>query len=140
MKFVLPFLFTFLYTIQSNGQDLYFPPNFSEEWETLDPQDLDWCTDKITDFDNFLAESNSNAFIALKDGKIVHEAYFNDFDLNSSWYWASAGKTITAAMIGIAQEEGALDINDATSLYLGEGWTDCPSEEGNITIRKDYQP
>ncbi len=44
-------------------------------------------------------------------------------DQDSFWYWASAGKTLTAALVGIAQEEKLLSIYDRTDKYLGKGWT-----------------
>ena len=136
MKSINIFLFCCFVTVQIHAQDLYFPPNFSEVWETMSLTELDWCEDKIDDFNTFLEETNTNACIILKDGKMAHESYFNDFDLTTSWYWASAGKSLTAAMIGILQEEGLLDINDLTSEYLGEGWTNCDlQDENKIKIR-----
>ena len=54
----------------------------------------------------------------------------------SIWYWASAGKTLTGFTVGIAQEQDLLNIDEATSKYLGQGWTTTTAEqEGNITIR-----
>jgi len=136
LKYISPLLIFCFLIIQIQAQDLYFPPNFSEEWETMEPSELDWCEANIDDFNTFLEESNTNACIILKDGRMVHESYFNDFDLSTVWYWASAGKTITAAMIGLLQEEGLLEISDMTSEHLGEGWTSCDSEdEDQITIR-----
>ncbi len=136
MKKYYLFILLLFIAFQSNAQDLYFPPNFSEEWETFETSDLDWCEENIDDFDTFLEESNTNACIILKNGKIAHESYFNDFDLSTVWYWASAGKTITAAMIGVLQEEGLLNISDKTSDHLGVGWTSCDVEdEDQITIR-----
>ena len=39
-------------------------------------------------------------------------------------------------LVGIAQEQGFLDINDPTSNYLGTGWTSCStSQELAITVR-----
>lgn len=71
----------------------------------------------------------------LKDGKIVLEKYFGSFTKDSPWHWASAGKTLTSALVGIAQEEGLLKINEKTSKYLGKGWTSCPVEkEDKISI------
>ncbi|MEM9548717.1 MAG: serine hydrolase [Bacteroidota bacterium] len=122
-------------SIHLNAQELYFPPNFSEEWETTSLEELNWCEENVADFDVFLEETNTKACIILKDGKIAHESYFDDFDLGKSWYWASAGKTITSTMIGILQEEGALSITDKTSQYLGESWTNCDElNEEKITI------
>ncbi|MGE5682868.1 MAG: serine hydrolase, partial [Bacillota bacterium] len=55
---------------------------------------------------------------------------------DSLWYWASAGKTLTAFLIGKAQEEKLLSISEASSKYLGLGWTNAPKEkEDKITIR-----
>lgn len=79
---------------------------------------------------------NSKAFLVLKDGRIVIEHYFGTFTQDSLWYWASAGKSLTAFLVGKAQEEGFLDINDPSSDYLGAGWTSCtPLQEGAITVR-----
>jgi len=82
-----------------------------------------------------LEEENTKGFIVLKDGKIVLEKYFGTFTQDSFWYWASAGKTLTAFLIGKAQEENLLSIDDPTSEYLGDGWTDCtPDQEDQISI------
>jgi CubicO group peptidase (beta-lactamase class C family) len=117
------------------SQNLYFPPLSGNTWETISPDSLGWCTDKIDTLLNFLDQKNSKAFIILKDGKIVIEHYFDTFTRDSIWYWASAGKTLTAFLTGIAQEESYLSISDSTSKYLGSGWTSCPPEkERLITI------
>jgi len=85
---------------------------------------------------NFLEQQNSKAFIVLKDGKIVLEKYFGTFTQDSLWYWASAGKTLTSYLIGKAQEQGYLSINDTASKYLGVGWTNCTrQQEDSIAIR-----
>ena len=36
------------------------------------------------------------------------------------------GKTLTATVTGIAQQEGLLNINNKVSDYLGTGWTSAP--------------
>jgi CubicO group peptidase (beta-lactamase class C family) len=118
-----------------SGQSLYFPPA-TGTWDTLSPSDLNWCREKLDSLHNYLEVKNSKAFIILKDGKIMVEWYFDGFKQDSLWYWASAGKTVTSMLTGIAQQEGFLDIQDPTSQYLGTGWTDCDStEEAAITIR-----
>lgn len=117
-------------------QNLYFPPNTSNIWDTLSPTSLGWCQDKIDSLLNYLDEKNTKAFILLKNGKIVIEKYYGTFTQDSLWYWASAGKTLTGFTVGIAQQEGLLSINDTTSQYLGNGWTSCPtSKEEMITIK-----
>ncbi len=130
------FLFIFILSFYKlSTQSLYFPPNNSNQWDTLAPQRLGWCDYKIDSLYNFLESSNSRGFILLKDGKIVLEKYFNGHDLSKVWYWASAGKSLTAFMVGIAQQDGLLNINDTSSKYLGKGWTSCPqAKEDLITI------
>lgn len=131
---IVVILVVFCSTIQA--QELYFPPNGSETWETLPPDSLNWCQENIDALYSFLDEQESKAFILLKDGKIVLEHYTGTFTADSSWYWASAGKTLTAFLIGIAQEDGLLNIDDPSSIYQGTGWTSCTEpEESQILIR-----
>ncbi|WP_452228156.1 MULTISPECIES: hypothetical protein [unclassified Lacinutrix] len=55
----------------------------------------------------------------------------NGYTSSSSWYWASAGKTLTATLIGIAEEEELIDTNNKVSDYLGTGWTSASLEKEN---------
>ncbi|CAN5449510.1 serine hydrolase [soil metagenome] len=121
---------------------IYFPPNGST-WETATPASLGWDESKIPDLKNFLQTSNSRALIVLKDGKIIIEEYLgkdlngtNSFTPGSSWYWASAGKTLTSVLVGIANGDGKIDLNARSSQYLGTGWTSLTLEQENkITVR-----
>lgn len=118
-----------------SAQNLYFPPIAGNEWETLSPDSLNWCPDSLQALINYVGNNNSKALLILKDGKIVSENYFNGFVSTDNWYWASAGKTATAFLIGMAQEEGILDINQPSSTYQGTGWTACtPEQEQAITV------
>ncbi|MEP6646692.1 MAG: serine hydrolase [Saprospiraceae bacterium] len=118
------------------SQELYFPPVTGNTWETVSPGSLGWCEDAIPSLLDYLETNNTKAFIVLKDGKIVIEKYFGSFTRDSVWYWASAGKTLTSFMVGIAQQENLLSISDTSSQYLGQGWTNCTTEQENkITIR-----
>ncbi|HEX2535137.1 MAG TPA: serine hydrolase domain-containing protein, partial [Chitinophagaceae bacterium] len=77
----------------------------------------------MADLEAFLQLKKTKAFIILKNGRMVKERYFGTFTADSLWFWASAGKTLTAFVVGVAQQEGKLDIDDKTSKYLGTGWT-----------------
>jgi CubicO group peptidase (beta-lactamase class C family) len=117
------------------AQNLYFPPISSNNWDTLAPNRLGWCSDRLDSLDAFLEGNGTKAFIYLKDGKIVLERYYAGHNINSNWYWASAGKTLTAFLTGIAAQEGKLKLSDSTSAFLGNGWTDCsPEDEARISI------
>lgn len=114
---------------------LYFPPA-SGTWETVTPASLAWNNTALANTFNFLEQKNTKAFIILYNGRIVAEKYFGSFTADSLWYWASAGKTLTATLVGIAQKEGLLNLSDAAGKYLGDGWTSLPkAQEQQITIR-----
>lgn len=128
-------LLVVLFPLLSKGQ-LYYPPTTGNAWDTIAPADLGYCPDSIDALYDFLQQNKTKGFILLKDGKIVLEKYFGNFTVDSNWYWASAGKTLTAGLVGIAQEQNLLSISDKVSKYLGSGWTSCTlPQEDNITIR-----
>ena len=123
-------------TIPDPSSNLYFPPISSDEWEELSLSELAWNTAAKQPLLELLENNNTKAFIILKDGKIALEAYFGEFTKDSIWYWASAGKTLTAFTVGIAQEKNLVDIENKTSFYLGEGWTAAePEKEALISVR-----
>lgn len=118
------------------SNQLYFPPTTGSTWETLTPASLGWNESNLQSLYTYLQQKNTKAFIVLKNGRIVSEKYFGTFTADSLHYWASAGKTMTAFLTGVAQQEGLLDINRKTSNYLGRGWTALPAaKEDLITVR-----
>lgn len=122
--------------VENPGEStLYFPPLNSDSWDTVDMTTLGWETSEEQPLYDFLEENNTDAFLILKDGKIVLERYFGDFAQDQNHVWNSAGKTLTAFTVGIAQQEGLLSITDAASDYLGEGWSNLtPDQEQNISL------
>ena len=117
MKKILILLFLIISKEQASAQ-LYFPPANGSIWDTISPSTLGWCQDKIDSLVDYLGNKNSKAFILLKDGKIVVEHYYGTFTQDSLWYWASAGKSLTSFVVGIAKQEGLLNLADSTSKYL----------------------
>ncbi|QCX37939.1 serine hydrolase [Aureibaculum algae] len=114
---------------------IYFPSITDDDWETESIDNLNWNKAKLEPLLTFLEDNNTKGFIILKNGKMVIEKYFNGHSNTSIWYWASAGKTLTAAMTGIAEDDGYLNLNDKASLHLGSGWTSAPlAKENLITV------
>lgn len=123
-------------TQTSSGESLYFPPIGSSTWETKTPESLGWNTANITALNTYLNDKHTKSFIVLHNGKIVMEQYFNGHSATTPWYWASAGKTLTSTVTGIAEQEGFLNINNKVSDYLGTGWTSAPLANENLITCK----
>jgi len=114
---------------------LYFPPIGSSDWETTSIDDLGWNSNAVDPLLNFLEGTDTRTFIILHKGKIVIEHYINGATANTSLPWFSAGKTLTAFIAGVAQEEGYLQLGDSSSDYLGVGWSSLTeSDESAITV------
>jgi len=129
------FVAVLLCSATTYSQKLYFPP-VSGTWETVPPSSLNWCGDRIDSLVEFVGKTNGKALIILKDGRIALERYYGNFTADSLWYWASAGKTVTSFLVGIAQQEGLIDITKSSATYLGQGWSSCSSkQEDDITVR-----
>lgn len=116
---------------------MYFPPITGNTWETKTPESLGWNTANIAALNTYLSDKNTKSFIILHNGKIVMEQYYNGHTSASPWYWASAGKTLTTAVTGIAEQEGFLNINNKVSDYLGTGWTSAPLAKENLITCKN---
>lgn len=116
---------------------MYFPPTTgSDTWETVTPQSLGWDVTKLNEAIDYAGIKNTYGLIILYKGRIVTEKYWNGWNMNTVYYIASAGKSVTAFLAGIAQQEGKLNINNKTSTYLGNGWTSAPlAKENLITVR-----
>lgn len=134
MKKFLILLFVII-SSTAQSQTTYFPPTTGTVWDTVSPASLGWCQDKVDSLINYIGNTNGKAFIVLKNGKIVIEKYYGTFTQDSAWYWASAGKSLTAFLIGLAQEQGYLNIHDSLPKYLGHGFSSCdPAAEDSIRI------
>lgn len=118
----------------SNQDTMYYPS--TTDWETVSASQLGWDTNAIEDLKSFLEQKNTKSFMVLVNGRIVMEEYFDGHTATTSWEWNSAGKTLVASTIGIAQQEGLLKIENKASDYLGPGWTNMPLEKENLITLK----
>lgn len=117
------------------AQTTYFPPLSGNVWASVSSDSLGWCTERIDSLDAFLERKGTKGFAILVNGKMAHERYYGAFAQDSLWYWASAGKTLTAIGVGFAQHEGLLQLSDSSSRFLGAGWTSLtPAQERQIQI------
>lgn len=115
---------------------MYFPSTTDTVWERVSPLTLGWKTDKLNELYSYLEQKHSKSFMILVNGRIVCEKYFNGHTVAADWQWNSAGKTLVACTVGIAEQNGFLNLNDKASAYLGWGWTSAPlAKENLITVR-----
>ncbi len=117
---------------------MYFPPSDgSATWETKSISSLGWNQSAVQPLLDYLQLKNTKSFIILINGRIVMENYFNGHNANSIWRWNSAGKTLTATVTGIAEQEGFINTNNKVSDYLGTGWTSAPTAKENLITCKN---
>jgi CubicO group peptidase (beta-lactamase class C family) len=121
----------------TNVESMYFPPINSSVWETKDITSLGWNTSKIQELKDFLIQNNTKSFMISVNGRIVMEEYYNGHNASATWEWNSAGKTLVASTVGIAQQENLLNINNKASEYLGSGWTNMPVDKENLITCKN---
>jgi CubicO group peptidase (beta-lactamase class C family) len=114
----------------------YFPPTTGTTWETKSIASLGWKENTIQQLLDYLTLTNSKSFVILVNGRIVMETYFNGHSATANWYWASARKTLTSTIAGIAEQEGTLNINNKVSDYLGTAWTSLPLAKENLITNK----
>jgi len=114
--------------------DYYYPK--TDVWDKVTPQSLGWDASKLKEAVQFAGANDSTALIVLYKGKIVAEEYWQRWGARSRANIASAAKSIMSTLIGIAQQQGNLRIDDFVSGYLGDGWSKAPLEkEQAITIK-----
>jgi CubicO group peptidase (beta-lactamase class C family) len=119
-------------------EQMYFPPtDGSTTWETKSILSLGWNQNAVQPLLEYLELKHSKSFMIIVNGRIVMENYFNGHTATTNWYWASAGKTLTATLSGIAEQEGFIDINNKVSDYIGTGWTNAPLAKENLITCKN---
>jgi CubicO group peptidase (beta-lactamase class C family) len=97
---------------------------------------LSWDSLKLEEALNYAGARSSYGVIILQNGRIVKEKYWNSWNQDTRYYIASAGKSVVASLVGIAQQDGILNINAPSSTYLGTGWTSLTSQQEQLITVK----
>ncbi|MBN8832653.1 MAG: serine hydrolase [Sphingomonadales bacterium] len=74
-----------------------------------------------TGYDAWAEKTYTNAFLVIRDGKILFEDYRNRSDAGTRFISFSMAKSITSMLLGIAVEQGAIkSIDDPVTAYVPE--------------------
>jgi CubicO group peptidase (beta-lactamase class C family) len=87
------------------------------------------------DFDEFLEQTDTIAFLVIKDDTLLYEDYFNGYNHNSTVTSFSIAKSFVSALVGIAINEGCINsVEDPITKYVPELLEKDPRYQ-NITLR-----
>lgn len=90
---------------------------------------------EVDNFENYLEDLDTQAFIVIQDDKIRYEKYFNSVQRDTLLTSFSVAKSFTSALIGIAIEQGYINsVDDPITEYLPE-LTERDQRFEAITIR-----
>lgn len=95
-------------------------PSDESAWVSADSEaitEVTWQGKKVT-FDEFLAATQTNAFLVIRDGKISYEKYLNGKTESTVLPSYSVAKTMTSLVIGQLVDEGTLKESDTFVSYL----------------------
>ena len=110
------------------------PPFGGVDWEMDEPEEHGLSSEGLDDLATLAEGLNSSCLLVLHDGVLVGEWYWNGYDADTSIPDVfSITKSITSALVGIADYQGVLDVDDRVSDYVPE-WQNTASED--VTIRQ----
>lgn len=81
-----------------------------------------------------LEKSNTASFLVVKDGKIVHEQYWNGYTANTPTNSFSMAKAVTVLLLGKALEEGKIESIDEKFSDYYENYANIPYGK-NLTLK-----
>jgi hypothetical protein len=69
----------------------------------------------------FLADTDTTAFLVIRDDALLYEGYFNGYDRASTQTSFSVAKSFVSALVGIAIQEGHIgSVDDPVTEYIPE--------------------
>ncbi|SHH24000.1 serine hydrolase domain-containing protein [Ferrimonas marina] len=63
---------------------------------------------------------DTDGYIVIHNGKILHEEYFGDFTAKDHHLWASSTKSLTGQALGLLVDQGKVDVNAKVESYIEE--------------------
>jgi CubicO group peptidase (beta-lactamase class C family) len=101
-------------------------------WAQGDPAELGFDAAKLEQIAAD-ADPETMCMLVMRNGEVVGEWYYGDATAETTNNVMSVTQAYTSTLVGIAQDEGYLDIDDKVSKYIPE-WVGTESED--VTIRQ----
>ncbi|MCB0977137.1 MAG: beta-lactamase family protein [Acidimicrobiales bacterium] len=101
------------------------------DWKTVEPASVDLDAGVLDDLADTARDNESTCLLVARHGRIAGEWYFNGGARDKAQEVFSATKSFASVIVGIAQDEGDLDIDDSASKYIGE-WKGTPAERVTV--------
>jgi CubicO group peptidase (beta-lactamase class C family) len=102
-------------------------------WRTVSPAAVGLDAAKLDRIAQTAKNGKSNCFVVVRDGKLAGEWYFNGTGPNTTQDVYSVTKSLTSTLVGIAQDEGKLQIGARASSWI-PAWSGTPSDP--VTIQE----
>lgn len=102
------------------------------DWSRVDPVSAGFDAEALDRLDTDAEEQKSACVVVTRDGRLVHEAYWNGAGPTTEQPAYSATKSYTSVLVGIAADKGLLSLDDSAAKYIPE-WKDTPAAK--VTIR-----
>ena len=102
------------------------------DWERATPEALGFDPGALDAAVQRAGEAGSSCFLVTRRGRLAGEWYWNGTDPSRGQEVWSATKAVTSTLVGLARDEGRLDLDDRVSDYV-KGWEGTDS--GEVTVR-----
>lgn len=102
------------------------------DWQTVLPAELGLDANALAQLATTADGSDSHCLVVTRKGRIVGEWYWDGWTQATEQVVFSATKSIASTLVGIAQDEGKLNVDDPASKYISE-WQGTASSA--VTIK-----
>ncbi len=116
-------------TTPERPPELVYP---GEEWERADAAEMGFDAAALEAVAATAEELASTCLVVTRQGRIVGEWYWEGDEPSTAHEVYSVTKSVTSTLVGMAEADGALSIEDSASRYIDE-WAGTDAEA--VTIR-----
>ena len=104
-----------------------------ESWATVNANKAGFKRGNLTSIDRHLRTTNSTCFVVTRKGKVAYQDYYRGNEEDSVTSAFSVTKSITSFLVGIAQDQGKLELSDPASSSSRSGRAPTPTASPSST-------